>query len=367
MTYSTCFLAFVGSPFRGRRGWDARGLPLCGLLLVVLSAAVVRGEQPKPLPFASGERILILGDSITQDGRYVDLLTAYLWAAYPERDLAIFNAGLSSETVSGITEPVHPYPRPNVLDRVKTALAISDPDWVLVCYGMNDGIYHPIEPRIREAYADGMRRLLSEIAAGNARAILLTPPVFDAEAPAVRQRLRDAAEEEPYGYRKPYVKYDATLEELSQIARGLESDPRVERVIDVHAATERFLRAAKAADDAFAYGDGVHPPLSGHAAMATAVLVGLGQPEDRVERLLARIAAVRPPGETAADLPADEMAEAFRQRLFARGDQLNGLLRKATDPETSRSDLQPLVRQIKRQLTRSRAQLRQQMPAVALP
>ena len=106
--------------------------------------------------FKPKDRVLFLGDSITQNGRYVALLEAYLWAAYPRRDITVINAGLSSETVSGITEPVHPNRRPNIHDRLDRTLQLADPDWVFVCYGMNDGIYHPVEPRIVQAYQQGL-------------------------------------------------------------------------------------------------------------------------------------------------------------------------------------------------------------------
>ena len=88
------------------------------LFIVLLGTGWTSKSVKAELPFADGERVLFLGDSITQDGRYVALVEAYLWATYPQLHLDIVNAGLSSETVSGMTEPIHPYPRPNVNERL---------------------------------------------------------------------------------------------------------------------------------------------------------------------------------------------------------------------------------------------------------
>ncbi len=290
-------------------------------------------------PFIDGDCVLFLGDSITQDGRYVDLVNAYLWATYPDLHVTIINAGLSSETVSGITEPIHPFPRPNVQDRLDRTLDIAKPDWVLVCYGMNDGIYHPVDQRITDAYKQGMERLLASIHASGAKAILLTPPVFDAQSPAVINALKEAKADDPYGYLKPYEKYDDTLVTLSNIVRTLEQDSRVDRIIDLHASMDDFLKTSKQADVNFVYGDGVHPPLPGHVAMATTVLFGLGEPHDRIETVLARITGLLPPDRSVDELPIAEGAEETRNLIFARGGGMSAAFRKAIQPQTPASHI----------------------------
>ncbi|MBN1561909.1 lipolytic enzyme, partial [candidate division KSB1 bacterium] len=63
-------------------------------------------------------RIAFLGDSITQDGRYVTIFEYELFKRFPRADIDVISVGLSSETVSGLTEPDHPYPRPNAHERL---------------------------------------------------------------------------------------------------------------------------------------------------------------------------------------------------------------------------------------------------------
>jgi lysophospholipase L1-like esterase len=316
---------------------------LSALVLLSTLAIAVGSPARAQIPFEHGQRVLFLGDSITQDGRYVDLVSAYLWAVYPDRDVKIVNAGLSSETVSGITEPVHPYPRPNAQDRLDNALDVAQPNWVVICYGMNDGIYHPFDDRIASAYRSGYQRILQTIAKYNARVILLTPPVFDAACPAVVKRLSEVKPDEPYGYLRPYEKYDDTLTQLGKILAEFGSLPVVERTIDLHTAMAQFLAAAKQSDPQFVYGDGVHPPLEGHVAMARAVLLGLGEPREKVDHVLAKIAGVRPPLSNAAELPVPDDATEIRELIFVRGRELSAVYRKSIAPQTPREEAQQLL------------------------
>src|SRR6476660_7203779 len=91
-------------------------------------------------------RIVFLGDSITHSGEYVTCLEAYLLTHFPERPYEIIDVGLPSETVSGLSEPGHAggaFPRPNLHERLDRVLQKLNPNLVIACYGMNDGIYYP--------------------------------------------------------------------------------------------------------------------------------------------------------------------------------------------------------------------------------
>ena len=112
------------------------------MILMILWASVgVAGD----FPIGDGKRLVFLGDSITKDGTYVRYVDAYLMTRFPDRKIEVINLGLSSETVSGTSEVDHPFPRPDVHERLGRALEMTKPDFVAACYGMNDGIYHPID------------------------------------------------------------------------------------------------------------------------------------------------------------------------------------------------------------------------------
>jgi hypothetical protein len=95
---------------------------------------------------AGVKRVVVLGDSITYSGQYIEYVEAYAVSRFPERRIEFLNLGLPSETVSGLTEPGHAggqFPRPDLHERLARVLAQTKPDFIIACYGMNDGIYYP--------------------------------------------------------------------------------------------------------------------------------------------------------------------------------------------------------------------------------
>lgn len=240
------------------------------LLSVVLFSCGVQQQTPEIL---SG-RILILGDSITQDGRYVSILEYELFKHYPDADIDIISIGLSSETASGLTEPDHPYPRPNVHERLGRALEKAKPQTVFACYGMNDGIYFPQSDERFQAYKDGMLKLIADVKAIGADVIILTPPIFDAAVIPQKVVGVDAAQ---FGYAHPYAGYNDVLHDYAEWLLSL--DIQDVHVIDLNGPMLDYTLKKRVDDPNFALSvDGVHPQLAGHALMAQQALKGIGVP-----------------------------------------------------------------------------------------
>lgn len=234
-------------------------------------------------------RTLVLGDSITQDGRYVSFLEYYLHGSRLSDTWDVISIGLSGETVSGLSEAGHPSPRPCLIDRLDAALAAVRPARVLAGYGMNDGIYHPPSPERRAAFVRGLTTLRDRVRAAGATLILITPPIFDAQPIAARLAKPDATS---FGYRTPFAGYNAVLTEFADEALRLRG-PGVD-VIDLHRAMQRELETRRRTDPAFTFSsDGVHPGGLGHLIMARAIAQGLGLnlPSAAAEDELRRIEA----------------------------------------------------------------------------
>ena len=241
-------------------------------LLSPMAAVNAADSVASPAIALTGQRVLILGDSITQDGRYVTFLEYYLHQLAPGEKTDLISIGLSSETVSGLSEKGHPYPRPCVLERLDRALKAVKPKLVVACYGMNDGIYHPPSPERLAAFTDGLRQLIKQVRASGAQLVLLTPPTFDA-LPLRAKTVPTTAPE--FGYGKPYVGYDNVLAEFARIELAL-NEPGV-TVIDLHGPLTTALVAQRANDPAFSFApDGVHPGDEGHLLVARTILAGLG-------------------------------------------------------------------------------------------
>src|SRR5439155_9496474 len=125
-----------------------------------------------PFLLKDGQRVVFLGDSNTYAGKFITYLDAYLCTRFPEKRFELINLGLPSETVSGLSEADHPYPRPNVHDRVDRALQLTNPDIVVICYGMNDGIYSPFHEDRFAKYKEGVTKLIAKVERTGAKAIL---------------------------------------------------------------------------------------------------------------------------------------------------------------------------------------------------
>src|SRR6185312_3155141 len=100
----------------------------------------------------------------------------------PRMKFDIVNAGLASETTSGLTEEGHPGPRPNVNDRIERALQDVKPQLVIACYGMNDGIYKPLDAVRTKAFQDGMTAFVGSCRRAGADVVLITPPAFETDS-----------------------------------------------------------------------------------------------------------------------------------------------------------------------------------------
>lgn len=224
-----------------------------------------------------GKRVLFLGDSNTFAGRFIAYLDAYLLVRYPDRRVEVINLGLPSETVSGLSEPDHPYPRPDVHDRLAAALAKTKPDVVVAGYGMNDGIYYPFDEGRFKTYQDGYLKLIAACEKAGAKVVLMTPAPFD-PAP-LRDKVQPKGAEK-YSWLKPYAGYDDEV--LSKYAAwqvGLREKGYI--VADAHTALKTHLaKMRKLEPDYLVSQDGIHPDTNGHYVMFRELVRALGLPED---------------------------------------------------------------------------------------
>ena len=256
------------------------------LVLILFLCTSCENEIKNDLPLHN-KRVLILGNSITQNGGYVDFMEYYLRKQYPDNLLDIISIGLSGETISGTSEDGRDFPRSNVRERLDNALNDIKPDIVLACYGMNDGNYHPFSTMRINSYQEGILELKSKVEAHGAQLILLTPTVFDPNP--IENRL--SKEGETHEYWHPYYNYNEVLTTYSNWLLSLETEAL--RVIDLHHHLNSILAHMKGikADSTFVP-DGVHPNEIGHFYMAQKLLNDL-YPEISIENPVTEIARLK--------------------------------------------------------------------------
>ena len=228
-----------------------RSLRLLACLLATVVVACAQSSEA-----LAGKRIVVLGDSITQGGTYVSFMDYFLQKSRPQLRFEVYPLGLSSETLSGLSEAGHAggkFPRPSLFERLGRTLEKMKPEVVFACYGINDGIYQPLDETRFKAFQTGVTKLLDQCqAAGVKQVYLVTPPIFDA-----------TTKPGEFNYDSVMTAYAAWEVQLKR--PGL-------TVIDLHTA----MRKARDARTEVFSRDRVHPGDDGHLLMARTILAGAG-------------------------------------------------------------------------------------------
>ena len=268
------------SQCRCYRDWGKRFICFAtiALLGIVNSNAEEKVAQKSGL-LKKGDRIVFLGDSNTYATTYIALLDCYFRAHQPELELELLNLGLPSETCSGLSEPDHPFPRPDVHERLKRVLDITKPDVVFVCYGMNDGIYHPFSEQRFGAYQKGIQKLIKELKSIDARIVLMTPPPFDPLPMKKSGKLLKIDSKKNFAWFAIYEDYDDVLAKYSQWV--MTQADQVDLAIDLHTPfSETVAEKRKSEPNYTMSGDGVHFNSDGHKIIASEILTALGHKVD---------------------------------------------------------------------------------------
>jgi lysophospholipase L1-like esterase len=243
----------------------------------LVAPAAVAAESPAEV-VRQARRIVVLGDSITHSGGWLASVIAWMESRGHTAD--VIDAALPGETVSGLSEAGDgTAPRPDLAARLDRVLRVARPDVVIACYGMNCGIYQPLDEARFAKFREGMERLHAAVETAGAKIIHLTPPVYD-------QRPDTPG---PAGT----ADYDALLAAYSEWLLSKRGDGWI--VIDVHGPMRRALAEARKRDPQAVFApDAVHPNEAGAWAIAREVIAGLGD---------AAAARADGPGEFTAFLP----------------------------------------------------------------
>lgn len=221
---------------------------------------MLSGSRNRPAVLEGIRRVVFLGDSITQNGNYVADIECWLLAQ--GLSMPVLSVGLGSEAATTLTGEenadhveAHGFPRPPVEERLDRVLAMTRPDLLFVCYGMNDSSGLPAGEAGVQRYAAAMTRLRERaLADGVKRVVCCTAPIHDA---GPGKEGRDPRDEKLAGYRDWL---------LSRRRDGWD-------VVDIHGPMRSELEERRITDPSFRFAeDGVHPGREGHWVMAREIL-----------------------------------------------------------------------------------------------
>lgn len=230
---------------------------LCLAGLVALVLALSSGSAPAQPPaakdffFKPGDRIVFLGDSITEQYQYSTYIELYLTTRFPDGNFTFINAGISGDTANGGAGRF----KGHVLDEKPTAVTIN--------FGMNDGGYGKFDANRNKVFVEKTEAMLDMAKKAGVRVALLSPNAVD------RRNKSNGAE-----YVETQKQFYAPLKGLAE-KHGFTF---VDQYAITKAATDRMEKDDPMAKKAVPYYDGFHTAPPGGLLMAHAILTGLHAP-----------------------------------------------------------------------------------------
>lgn len=220
------------------------------LLFLSCTLAPARAAD-KPFFFQKGDRIVFLGDSITEQYQYSNYIELYLTTRFPEWKILFLNAGIGGDTANGGASRFQKH----VLDEKPTAITIN--------FGMNDGGYGKFDAKRNEAYIKKTTEMLEKAKAAGVRVALVSPNAVD---PRVAKRFEVYLETQKQFY-----------EPLKDIAEK-NGAAFVDQYAITRAELEKMTKEDPMAKTLKPFGDGFHTSSPGGLLMAHAILTGLNAP-----------------------------------------------------------------------------------------
>ena len=240
MSRATC----ADFPFPSAPYW---ALALCAM--AILSQWPSRTSAVEPP--AKGERIVFLGDSITQAGAdpggYVTLVKEAIDERLAGQGIEVIGAGISGNRV------------PDLEARLQRDVLAKKPTRVVIYIGIND-VWHSQNGRgtPKDQFEAGLRRLIAVIQKSGAGVLLCTASVIGEKVDGTNP-------------------LDAMLDEYCEISRRVARETK-SPLIDLRKAFLAYLKEHNAnnAEKNVLTGDGVHLNAAGNRLVADQVLAALG-------------------------------------------------------------------------------------------
>ena len=227
---------------------------------LALSSICAYGASRPAAPFVKGERVTLLGDSITHGGKYGADLQLFWDLRFPGSETRIMNCGISGGTADG------------GLKRWDRDVLAQKPDRIFVMFGMNDVGHSNYRAGLDPAkaasgraasearYAANMAEIATRTLAAGKRLAIITPTPYDEYGTNYTAEVRTNCN-------------TIGLTHLAETCRTLAAERNAE-LVDLHAPLTRFVREQR--DFALCRVDRVHPTEAGHIIMTAEILSQMG-------------------------------------------------------------------------------------------
>lgn len=229
------------------------GIGVAAGIWIACAARVGAAEAPAAdaaFFFHDGDRVVMMGDSITEQYLYSTYVELWTLTRFPAWNITFRNVGIGGDRSPGGNS------------RFQRDVVPLQPTVMTVDFGMNDGGYGGFVEAAFKTYLSGLQGIADQAHSNHIRVAWVTPQPVDKkeDGPAIQG-------------------YAATLEKFSEGVRTIAASNQGMFVDQFHPYL-CVLDKARAADpkNRIMGGDAVHPGPPGQAVMAAAILRGLGFP-----------------------------------------------------------------------------------------
>lgn len=207
----------------------------------------------------SGDRVVMYGDSITDQRLYTVFTEAYVTTRFPTLKIDWTDSGWGGDRVSGGGGG-------NIDTRLQRDVIPYKPTVVTIMLGMNDAGYRPFDQGLFDTYTQGYQHILDTIqkADPGVRFTLIQPSPFD-----------DVTREPkfPGGYNAVLLRYADSVKTLAQKANATLADANTPIVTTLQRANSLDTEQAQKIIP-----DRVHPGPAGHLILAEGLLKAWNAP-----------------------------------------------------------------------------------------
>jgi len=219
-------------------------------LAMALGVSTARAED---FFFHDGDRVVMVGDSITEQHLYSNYVEMWITTRFPTWNITFRNVGIGGDRSVGGNRRF----QRDVVANKATAITVD--------FGMNDGGYRPFDEAGFKAYMDGLQGMADQAKAAKVRVAWATPQPLDTGEPGPTALT---------GYNETLERYSAGVKTIAAKNGGLFVDQ-----FHPYLAVLDKARGAAPKYDRITAGDAVHPGAPGQALMAFSILQGLHFPK----------------------------------------------------------------------------------------
>ncbi len=222
------------------------------LMLAVMLSAGSRTRAEEPFFFKNNDRVVMIGDSITEQHLYSNYVEMWTTMRFPAWHITFRNVGIGGDRSTGGNA------------RFTRDVLIHKPTAMTVDFGMNDGNYSAFAEPTFKTYMGGLQGMADQAKKAGVRVAWATPQPLDTDQQGPTALT---------GYNLTLGKYSEGVKTIAEKNDGLFVDQ-----FHPYLAVLDKARSVGPKYDRVTGGDAVHPGGPGQALMAASILKGLHFP-----------------------------------------------------------------------------------------